>query len=72
MSKRMLLVHYVLPDVYETEHKKAVCGESTCLSYIEGVNRHTRHVYVTLSLHEVNCPECMRYVGLLLLAEADI
>lgn len=74
MSKRVLLVHYVLPEMFENEETRtlAVCGEHARLSLLEGVNRHVRHVYVTLSLSSVNCPECMRVTGVLMLAEADL
>ncbi len=72
MSERILLVHYVLPEMYEEETRQAICGEHTRLSYLEGKNRHIRHVYITKSIHIVNCPECLSYVGLLLLAEADL
>lgn len=74
MSERVLLVHYVLPENFENEdtRNKAVCGETTRLSLLEGVHRHVRHVYVTQSIDAVNCPECMCVVGLLLLAQTDL
>ncbi len=72
MSERVLMIHYVLPEVYEQIPTQAICGEHTRLSLLEGVNRHVRHVYVTQSIHAVTCPQCMSFVGLLILAEADL
>jgi hypothetical protein len=72
MSERVLMVHYVLPDEYEIKPPQAICGEQTRLSILEGKNRHVRHVYITKSLHAVNCPKCMAYVGLLILADTDL
>lgn len=72
MSERILMVHYVLPDAYDQTPIHAICGETTSLSILEGKNRHVRHVYVTQSIEVVNCPKCMEYVGLLLLAKATL
>lgn len=72
MSERVLLVHFVLPEFYEIRPIQAICGEATELSILEGKNRHVRHVYVTKSIHAVNCLECLKYVGLLLLANTDL
>jgi hypothetical protein len=72
MQERLLRVHYVIPDRYNVKPITAVCGEYTKLSLLEGKNRHVRHVYITLSLDEVNCLKCLDYVGLLLLARTDL
>lgn len=70
MSERILLIHWVTP--HSECNTAAACGETSLVSYIDGKNKHYRHVYVTQSYDEVTCEECLRVLNLYILGNIEI